>query len=514
MRGANAGARPVNASPTRERRDASAPPSESDAYADYVLSMAAQSPLTDDQYQQLRWAVVRTVMNSRGRLADACTTDMIANTILDALSRSPTFQAVVAYAMRHGGEELDHITYRNEYQVNWDASGELKEFRDMTAHDLEGHDGPHAPILPVVEAGRRTANAAPYVSVGVAPNADSPYLQSWQEGLLHELVHQLTGARDPVGPDARTHLGPTEILARRISQELGWSIPPFRGYEAPERERYLQERDLSALHDAANRNADHEHEFFERLDTISGGNEASRDFHEIEAAPSGPGPDDAHAGSGSLNRTDFSGTAPRVDDADMEVYHGAPYIFSFAHSAPTGYQTASAATGADCDTQGRFFEYGKPVGGNPHVREYDFPDGSKVVITAHEPQPADSDSLQMERGMTVAGTTALGAIGGFVLGGPPGAAAGAVAGASIGAGIASSNPDNRIWQGYTLQYYGRGDTKPFSTYYMYAWDSAPKRVSMFTALRNPDLWPDYADGKPDGSWNWWTWRSGDAPARS
>ncbi|WP_459711568.1 hypothetical protein, partial [Paraburkholderia sp. 2C] len=70
-------------------------------------------------------------------------------------------------------------------------------------------------------------------------------------------------------------------------------------------------------------------------------------------------------------------------------HDGEVSFFPFADSAPLGkpegYQSAYAASSADWDTQGRFFQYGEPVGGNPHVRQFDFTDGSKAVITAHQP---------------------------------------------------------------------------------------------------------------------------------
>jgi hypothetical protein len=156
------------------------------------------------------------------------------------------------------------------------------------------------------------------------------------------------------------------------------------------------------------------------------------------------------------------------------------------------------------------------VGGNPHVRQFDFTDGSKAVITAHQPVLASSDLTGFEKAMTVGGATAAGAVIGFVGSGanPAGAYLGGTAGAAAGAAIAAQYPYDRIWQGYDLKYYNKGETTPFYTQYMYAWDSDWSRVGLLSRQPDSNLWPDYADATPDTNWNWWTWKSGDAPART
>ncbi len=202
----------------------------------------------------------------------------------------------------------------------------------------------------------------------------------------------------------------------------------------------------------------------------------------------------------------------------MQVHNGVPLLFTFAQSAtqgaPSGYQSAYAASSAPWDTQGRFFQHGKPVGGNPHVREFDFPDGSKVVSRAHEPQLATSDLSKVEQVATVFGMSTAGATMGFVVGGPGGAAAGGAAGAAGGVGIANSYPYDRIWQGYTLDYYNKGSASPFYTQSMYAWDTSWGRTGLLSRQKDAALWPDYADGNPDGDWTWWKWKSGNAPYRT
>lgn len=87
-------------------------------------------------------------------------------------------------------------------------------------------------------------------------------MPSWQEGLIHEIIHHVTGSSDPSG-DSNIELGPTEILARRVAQELGWSVPDFKGYAEPEREAHLRLRNLNALRQAAMRHEENERAFFE-----------------------------------------------------------------------------------------------------------------------------------------------------------------------------------------------------------------------------------------------------------
>jgi hypothetical protein len=149
------------------------------------------------------------------------------------------------------------------------------------------------------------------------------------------------------------------------------------------------------------------------------------------------------------------------------------------------------------------------VGGNPRVRQFDFPDGSKVVATAHQPILASSDLTAFEKAMTGVGAAAADAIIGFV--GSGGNPVGAYLG---GAAIAAQYLYDRIWQGYDLKYYNKGETSAFYTQSMYAWDSDRARVALLAKQPDASLWPDYADAKPDANWTWWTWKSGDAPART
>jgi hypothetical protein len=482
------------------------PHSADDSYADYVLRVGGQKPLSDDKLIHLQNGISGAIWNSMNRLADQHTADMIRDTVLRALDYSPTFRSAVSYGIHNGQESLDKITYRNQYELN-DASSNAssagsEEIQFLRIADL-GHDPQHAPIDPINETGKDSKG--PWVSFSVAPDRGSLYMPSWQEGLIHEILHHVTGASDPEEDSGENRLGATEILARRVAKEMGWSIPDFAGYDDPDRITHLQRRNLEALRETAVRNEDHVQAFFERLCTIRDGHTtASPDFRELGAA-AGP--------SAGRNRTDDSQPSSRSPSPGSS--HG---LLFFADSSPdgkpTGYPSASAATSASWETQGRFFQYGKSVDGNPHARAFMFPDGSKVIVRAHEPLLARSDGLKFEQFLTVPVTTLTGAATGFAAGGPLGAVGGGVGGFATGIGIVNNYSYDRIWQGYTLDYYEKGNAKPFDTQYMYAWDSDATRVKEQSQIRDPEEWPDYADLSPDANWSWWTWKAGNAPLRT
>lgn len=498
--------RPRTEAPRTQSTTAAPPDAKSDAYADYVSSVGAQRPLSRAQLDSLAQGVDVAVRRSQGWIVDQHTADTIRDTIRDALERSPTFRAAVSYGMYNRHVDLDDVLYRTPYLINpevFDPTAPL-DVRTLTLADLEKSNANTVPLFPMNDAHAdddRYANPLPHINIGAAPDAGSTYMPTYRYVLMHELMHQLTGCLDPDGPAQNVH-GPTEILSRGIAKEMGWSIPASSGYHDPARVAHILETDRAALIDAARRHADHEHGFFERLDTISRSQAASSDFHELGNRPTNE-------------------TQPHSPDADLSVLDQLeldPSVFSlFADSAPdgapTGFASASAASDASWETQGRFFRYGVAVNGNRHQREFGFPDGSKVVVRAHEPMLADSDGLKFGRFLTVASTTAVGALGGLLAGGPVGAAAGAAVAAAPAYGLASSYGYDRIWQGYTLDYYARDSATPFKTQYMYAWDSDPKRVDRLSKISDPNKWFDYAQFSPDRHWNWWTWRVGEAPLR-
>ncbi len=69
-------------------------------------------PLSAEDLGNLYENVIRAVRDSRGRLIDQHTVDVISNTILDALSRSQTFRDAVSYGI-HIQDAADRNGRRN-----------------------------------------------------------------------------------------------------------------------------------------------------------------------------------------------------------------------------------------------------------------------------------------------------------------------------------------------------------------------------------------------------------------
>lgn len=299
-----------------------APNRSDNAYADFVLDIGKRIPLSSADLGNLYQNVIRAVHDSRSRLIDQHTVDMIGNTVLDALSRSQTFRDAVSYGIHNKEVDLGCIKYRNEYELNEETSVEVEDIQSLTCTELYEYDVGQEPLFPICEAGEND-HEEPCVSFSVAPDTDSYEMPSWQEGLIHEIIHHVTGASDP-SRDSNIELGPTEILARRVAQDLGWPIPDFIGYAEPDREAHHRARNLNALRQAATRHEDDEGAFFERLGMVSDRYEASPNFTEYTVV--------SDIVSGLIQQHDFPGLS--IDDNlqdvnQIQLYHGAPYIFTF-----------------------------------------------------------------------------------------------------------------------------------------------------------------------------------------
>ncbi|ECX9480076.1 peptidase M85 [Salmonella enterica] len=314
----------LNFAPQKEYSAAVVPHPSKNAYADYVLETGKRIPFSAADLSNLYQSVIYAVHSSRSRLIDQHTANMIGNTVLDALSRSQTFRDAVIYGIHNKEVQLGCITYRNEYEINEDSPVGVDSIHLLTHSELYEYEAGQEPILPICEA-RKDEHEEAYISFSAVPDTDSCEMPSWQEGLIHEIIHHVTGAGDPL-EDGNIEPGPTEILARRIAQELGWSIPEFTGYASPDRVAHLRTRNLNALRQTATRHEDNEEAFFERLDVISEGYEASADFTEY------PVMSDMVK---ELNKPhDFPGLVinDNTMDADpdqIQLYHGQPYIFTF-----------------------------------------------------------------------------------------------------------------------------------------------------------------------------------------
>jgi hypothetical protein len=266
-----------------------APPDRSsDAYAAYVLMAGRQRPLSDIRLAQIRNGVRLAVQRSRGYLADQHTADAIRDTVVDALHRSPTFRAAVSFGIHRHGDALDDITYRNRYVINIDSCYPVApaDIGVLTIDELKESIASDAPIVAVNEARRHRdgrANGRSCISFSVAPDADSPYLPSWQQGLIHEIMHHIAGAEDPQGAAEYEH-GAPEILSRLVAEDMNWLVPDSKGYGDPMRIAHVLEWNFAALIEAAQRHAKHQQAFFERLETLSRGDSASHDFRELSPA--------------------------------------------------------------------------------------------------------------------------------------------------------------------------------------------------------------------------------------
>lgn len=141
----------------------------------------------------------------------------------------------------------------------------------------------------------------------------------------------------------------------------------------------------------------------------------------------------------------------------------------FAHIA--NYREAY---GASWDTQAQLFQSGKPVNGDPHLRKFQFADGSYVVIQAYRP---------------------------------------GVQSTPVNGGSASWN--YAAWQGYRMDYFSSSTaTQPWGTQYMYGWLPASGRESVnIYGSYDPNQFPDFAWAMPEGV-EWWKWRSGRAEPRA
>jgi hypothetical protein len=280
-----------NADPTEPAAndaDNAMPDPASDAYAFYVLSAGGQRPLSDIRLALMRNGVNLAVQRSRRYLADQRTADAIRDTVVDALRRSRTFRAAVSFGIHRNGDALDDITYRNRYVINIDSCYPVApaDIGTLTIDELKGSMASDAPIVAANEAQRHHdggANGCSCISFSVAPDADSPYLPSWQQGLIHEIMHHIAGAEDPQGTAEYEH-GAPEILSRLVAEDMDWPVPESQGYGDPIRIAHVLEWNFAALIEAAQRHAKHQQAFFERLETLSRGGSASNDFRELGAA--------------------------------------------------------------------------------------------------------------------------------------------------------------------------------------------------------------------------------------
>jgi hypothetical protein len=205
------------------------------------------------------------------------------------------------------------------------------------------------------------------------------------------------------------------------------------------------------------------------------------------------------------------------EEESMPLREREPALFKLARSvsdgAPAEYENADSASRASWKAQGKMFQRGTPVQGNSHVREFRFRDGSKVIISAHEPKLDRSDFAKFKQAMVVAGGALAGGFAGAI-GGPVTTAIGAVTAGSGSIEAAGLVPYDRISQIYTADFFAKDSRTPFKSEGSYVWDGDRHRVELLAAQPDSSQCPDYADGDPDGSWDFWTLHSGNSPVRT
>lgn len=250
------------------------PDQHSDEYANYVVTIGARQQLTYSQMVALSSAISRSVVSSYGSIVDRHTSAAIEYTLIDALFNSPTFQNSVAFGLNNNRENVGQILFTNEYEINEEREGDFSDVDDVEIDDIEDSDANQVPLIASHEA-REDDNGTPVVNIGAAPRIHSNEYSWWQEALIHEVIHHITGSSDTDEVDRH---GPTEILAQRIANELHWPIPTFKGYADPERTQALKERNFRALLDTIDRHPSEAEALLNRLATISRGSKASARF--------------------------------------------------------------------------------------------------------------------------------------------------------------------------------------------------------------------------------------------
>lgn len=261
-----------------------------DEYASYVLNRGHQHELGNSIRQQIASAVSNSVRASRRHLIDPYTSLAIESTIINALYQSRAFQDIVAFGLYVENTNLGDIRYQNTYELNPENTNitNITDIQEITYNDIQDANIDTLPIIMITELRDFTDDEEDddrlvCVNISPAPNQDSAEYPFWQEALIHEITHHITSSEDPWS-EAATRLGPTEILARQVANEMDWPIPQFAGYRTPARHTAIRQRDFRALFDTLNRLPEHRDQVMDRLTAIADGDEVSEDFSELEQA--------------------------------------------------------------------------------------------------------------------------------------------------------------------------------------------------------------------------------------
>ncbi|HGJ5882581.1 M85 family metallopeptidase [Arsenophonus sp.] len=260
----------------------SRPSHTDDAYVQYVLSVGSQFSLNPNQIQRIIPEISRAVAESRGLLISPYTSNAIELTIIYTIYNSITFQNIIAFGVHEGHHSIESIRYQNQYQLNPAVENEdIEELNDVTYEHIECATAATTPIVVQTEASERSyrRHLVPCVNISPAPNANTAHYPFWQEALIHEIIHHVTGSGDPLSNEQR--LGPTELLARQVADDMDWAIPLFTSYNAPERVNAIRERDFRSLLHTLHRNRTVRDRIMHRLADIGDGVESEVDFSDI-----------------------------------------------------------------------------------------------------------------------------------------------------------------------------------------------------------------------------------------
>ncbi|EDP59872.1 hypothetical protein AND4_00648 [Vibrio sp. AND4] len=314
------------------------PDQHSDEYADYVVNTGADQQLTYSQLVALSSAISRSVVSSYGSIADRHTSAAIEYTLIDALFNSPTFQHSVAFGLNNNRENVGQILFTNEYEISEEREGDFSDVDDVEIDDIAYSDADQVPLIASHEA-REDDYGNPVVNIGAAPRIDSSEYSWWQEALIHEVIHHITGSSDTDEVDRH---GPTEILAQRIANELHWPIPIFKGYADPERTQALKERNFQALLHTIHRHPYEAEALLNRLATISSGLKASPRFSLLTSFCS----------SGIID-------LPKLPDFDDDDFSMGAAFFTGASASSSGSCSLDAAGRVDPVSSSITFEGGQ-----------------------------------------------------------------------------------------------------------------------------------------------------------
>lgn len=258
-----------------------------DSYVEHVTAMGSQDALDYPSRVQIEDNVSLGIRDSYRRLIDRYTADSIERTVHEALHLSETFQHAISFSKQRNYDPLESILYESEYELTDAAEDTFGSLRNVTAEHVLGVNDPQNSPIYVHMQFAETPDGTPLIKVGAAPAPDTPRYEHWQLGLIHEIMHVLTDAKDPSSA-SENRLGPTELLARKVMAEMGKNnIPDFANYFQPEREAWIKQRDHLALVDLIERVPDRA-ALMKRIDKVAKQRGTAKQLIQTDQYPPAP----------------------------------------------------------------------------------------------------------------------------------------------------------------------------------------------------------------------------------